>query len=198
MKIYAHNKFAISLSHTIISCERTRICWLKFTVWRRKTYPGSFWRSTLEAPEGCGLSASIFPTTTTKQEIGQRIPTRGYYIRIGSWWVVIWRHLELASMPLIDCELVVVRDWSTKISLATPLEAIIEVTHRWMWPAFLLCPSPSLSGRHDFHWTAFMIPSRNCQSLWQLIRLQTRISYPGRLRTWFFILQIFRFRTREA
>lgn len=87
------------------SCERKTVRRLKFTFWRRETYPGSFWRSTLEAPEGCGLSASIFPTTTTKQELGQRIPTRGYYIRIGSWWVVIWRHLELAPMLLIDCEL---------------------------------------------------------------------------------------------
>lgn len=35
---------------------------------------------------------------------------------------------------------VVIRDWSTKISLATPLEAIIEVTHVWMGPAFSFVP----------------------------------------------------------
>lgn len=93
---------------------------------------------------------------------------------------------------------VVVRDWSTKISLATPLGAIIEVTHVGRCPAFPLCSSPCLSAHWTFHWTAAKILSKNCQSIWQLIRFQRRINYRNRLRTWLFLLQILRFETRSS
>lgn len=93
---------------------------------------------------------------------------------------------------------VVVRDWSTKISLATPLGAIIEVTHVGRCPAFPLCSSPCLSAHRTFHWTAAKILSKNCQSIWQLIRFQRRINYRNRRRTWLFLLQILRFETRSS
>ena len=99
-EIYAHKKFA-QVTPSLRSNEtRSRLAEIQLAetsnlpwIVREVDFGGSW-----------GLLAIRlhFPTTTTKQEIGQRIPTRGYYIRIGSWWVVIWRHLELAPMLVID------------------------------------------------------------------------------------------------
>lgn len=116
------------------------------------------------------------------------MPTRGYYIRIGSWWVVIWRHLELAlcSWLIVSCGLL----WLVHESLPRNAVRSREWCDTCSNVARLsFCPSPSLSILLPFHWIKVTRPLRNCQSIWQLIWIERRINYLCRLRTlWVFLI----------
>lgn len=111
LKIYAHKKFANRSSHTIISCERNKNHLAEIRLFAAKNLPWIVLEVDFGGSRGLLAIRLHFSYNYKLNKTGRPpLRTRGYYIRIGSWWVVIWRHLELAPMLLIDCEL-----WSSVI-----------------------------------------------------------------------------------